>query len=77
MSGLQEINSLPSSSSESGDDEQLIFDREQLTDVVFICKLHSERIKELEKKTTTLSFLFLLFVVTFAAFAFVVLSKNN
>lgn len=75
MSGLEEINSLPSSS--ESDDEQLIFDREQLTDLVFICKLHSERIKELEYKMTVLSFLFLLFVITFAVFAFVILSKNN
>lgn len=76
MSGIEDIHSLPSSSSES-DDEQLIFDREQLTDLVFICKLHSERMKELEHRMSTLIFLFLLLVIVFAAFVFVILSKDN
>lgn len=70
----EEVDPVPFSDSE--EEEQLLFDREQLTNLVFKCNTHDQKLEELEEKFTTLSFLFLIFVISFASLAYVLLERD-
>lgn len=63
----------PVSSHSESEDEQLLFDREQLTDLVMKYEIHEKKIYELEEKVSMLSFLFFMFIVVFASLAYVLL----
>lgn len=47
------------------EDQQLLFDREQLTDLVFVTSLQEKRIQHLETQLTRMCFLFVLYVIVF------------
>lgn len=63
----------PVNSHSESEDEQLLFDREQLTDLVMKYDIHEKRIYELEEKVSMLSFLFFMFIVVFASLAYALL----
>lgn len=52
------------------EDQQLLFDREQLTDLVFVTSLQEKRIQHLEAQLTRMCFLFVLYVIVFSLFIF-------
>lgn len=63
----------PVSSYSESEDEGLLFDREQLADLVMKYESHDKKISELEEKVSMLSFLFFMFIIAFASLAYVLL----
>lgn len=48
------------------EDDQLLFDREQLTHLIFLTSLQEKRIQHLELQLTRMCFLFVLYVIVFS-----------
>lgn len=68
-----DVDSGPISSDE---EDQLLLDRERLTELSLKYSIHTQRIEVLEEKITTLAILFFIFVISFASLVYVVLDHN-